>query len=466
MPSQPNESISCPSCGKRLRWRAELAGRKVKCVCGMSFPMPAAANGDPAPPPQEVKSESNPFELEEPPHFAESSEPDARSEAALGALPLDLNDAHSPAASGTCPACHAPMKVEAVLCIRCGYNRKSGRKLQTSAVLATTPPASEDDAHHDPDDDAQLGSEGRPNTSSRPRRRTTDDETNYKFIDLYVPVAMIAVGILFTILRAYGGMGALNEEEDAAIAKPVPRNNFFGRPSVDEGDPSEIPASEMEETIVDQDSIKGNPEADQLLEILKQPKAPPADPQAPAEKDKAATAPLPPPEPAPTDIEKSKTAEREAAKAKRKLVASRSSLALAAVKKKKGFSVSPLILAFYSLAFQAIVMVPIILFCCMVAAKVLDIGFGSLQTTLLKLTGLVIGPMAICDWINDTIMSATLGTGMMLTWFVRIVVVGLPLAKLFDLNFWEVTMLLIVILVVQFFLALILMMTVASFFVI
>src|SRR5436190_22858113 len=35
--------IVCPSCGKRYSWKAELAGRKIKCKCGQVTTVPAGA---------------------------------------------------------------------------------------------------------------------------------------------------------------------------------------------------------------------------------------------------------------------------------------------------------------------------------------------------------------------------------------------------------------------------------------
>lgn len=44
------EFVACEQCGKRYRWKPELAGRRAKCACGHVIDMPAAPP-DSAPPP-------------------------------------------------------------------------------------------------------------------------------------------------------------------------------------------------------------------------------------------------------------------------------------------------------------------------------------------------------------------------------------------------------------------------------
>ncbi|MEX0776525.1 MAG: hypothetical protein WD042_12545 [Phycisphaeraceae bacterium] len=44
--------VQCPSCNRSVRWRAELAGRKIKCTCGTVWSLPdqPPASGAAAPP--------------------------------------------------------------------------------------------------------------------------------------------------------------------------------------------------------------------------------------------------------------------------------------------------------------------------------------------------------------------------------------------------------------------------------
>ena len=103
--SQGTQSTSCPACGKGLRWKAELVGRKVKCSCGEVFAMPVGPGGvgpasaaAPSAPPVAAAPKVSPFD----PDTFELSDP------VVG---------HGAAGGGKCPSCGAAMKAGAVLCV-------------------------------------------------------------------------------------------------------------------------------------------------------------------------------------------------------------------------------------------------------------------------------------------------------------------------------------------------------------
>ena len=80
--------LSCPHCGKALNVKDGLAGKKAKCPgCKKVFLAPRAGGG---------------------PH-------------SLKAQP----------AGGDCPNCDEPLAPGAVLCVRCGYDTRTGRILKT-----------------------------------------------------------------------------------------------------------------------------------------------------------------------------------------------------------------------------------------------------------------------------------------------------------------------------------------------
>ncbi len=108
--------FTCPFCGKKFRWKPELAGRKVVCAaCSgkMRVPAGSGAAGEPVEPPPKAEDEG--YELDLP-----GDQPAA---------------AASPAATshqGKCPACNSPVKPNAVICINCGFNLADGKRIATA----------------------------------------------------------------------------------------------------------------------------------------------------------------------------------------------------------------------------------------------------------------------------------------------------------------------------------------------
>src|SRR3954470_16468461 len=52
--SEPTDTFACSVCGKRYRWKLELAGKRVRCSCGASVTVPTEEPWyDLAPKPQE-----------------------------------------------------------------------------------------------------------------------------------------------------------------------------------------------------------------------------------------------------------------------------------------------------------------------------------------------------------------------------------------------------------------------------
>lgn len=134
--------VHCPNCEKGYTWKPELAGRKVKCRCGGVFrvaesdPAKGAAEAGPA---AEQAPEGDIFEMEEAPTTN-----------AGGALPaFDLAEAPPlPAAAAarkekrTCSSCGAVIADRAVICVNCGMNLSTGRKVRVSDGLSTSERAS------------------------------------------------------------------------------------------------------------------------------------------------------------------------------------------------------------------------------------------------------------------------------------------------------------------------------------
>src|SRR5688500_1043431 len=119
--SSNSPKFTCASCGKEFRWKPEIAGRKAKCKCGQTLTVPAAP---PAPKVAEPPPEPNPLDWPD--------EPAADYGAAdYAAAPP------APAPSGpACPSCGAGLPANAVLCVNCGYNLKTRKKVGGVAPAA------------------------------------------------------------------------------------------------------------------------------------------------------------------------------------------------------------------------------------------------------------------------------------------------------------------------------------------
>ncbi len=98
--------VTCPGCGKRYRWRDDLAGRKVKCACGQVMTMPEVVPVD--------------------------------EEAGDAMIAMESKTDATGGASDACPVCSAPMAAGAVLCTACGFNTQTGSRMGTQVTAEGT----------------------------------------------------------------------------------------------------------------------------------------------------------------------------------------------------------------------------------------------------------------------------------------------------------------------------------------
>jgi hypothetical protein len=115
-----NAELECGRCGKRLRVRPEWAGKKAKCpACGAVSVVPGAG---PAP--------GTAVRAAGPPADVLTVEP-------VDVIPLqpeaDAGKEAPPAPEDTCPECGHFMARDAVICLDCGFNRKTGKQLKTQS---------------------------------------------------------------------------------------------------------------------------------------------------------------------------------------------------------------------------------------------------------------------------------------------------------------------------------------------
>jgi transcription elongation factor Elf1 len=98
----PDINFDCPHCSQNLEAPEDMAGDTLACpACGQDITVPVA----------DVAVEEAPKPLR--------------------VIPAVAPVADAPGA-GACPQCKAPLAAGAVICINCGFNLKTGRKIDTS----------------------------------------------------------------------------------------------------------------------------------------------------------------------------------------------------------------------------------------------------------------------------------------------------------------------------------------------
>jgi hypothetical protein len=120
--------FSCDGCGKSYAWKPEIAGKRVKCKCGGKLTVPAT---DPA------ASHAEPDGMGGFDDLMALADGVPAGEAAYAPAPAAAATVRSSgrsAGGGSCPSCGAGVDAAAVLCVNCGHNLKTGKKLKTSKV--------------------------------------------------------------------------------------------------------------------------------------------------------------------------------------------------------------------------------------------------------------------------------------------------------------------------------------------
>jgi DNA-directed RNA polymerase subunit RPC12/RpoP len=169
--------FSCPSCGRQFTWKPELAGKGAKCKCGATITVPAkpqaaAPARAPAAAAAPAADEGNPLD-----GYDFSTAEAAPKKAA--AAPAD--------AALRCPSCGGTMLPGAVICVTCGFNLKTGKRMST--VMGG------------PDPDAAAAAAPRPGgpglpmypTTSRPARAESQRDVGAIVKLVAIPLVLVAV---------------------------------------------------------------------------------------------------------------------------------------------------------------------------------------------------------------------------------------------------------------------------------
>ncbi|HYE18249.1 MAG TPA: hypothetical protein VEA69_07380 [Tepidisphaeraceae bacterium] len=253
----------CSGCGKGYAWKAELAGKRVKCKCGAAISVPASMPGGNGTPVKAAGEAKRPVAKVSAPKAVGGSGAKAPSSAAAGAsssggklkqadvvkiprakpqaeaagIGLGGEDEGAPpgfedlfalaggtpveeeavtppplasvAAGAACPSCKAAVSPGAVICVNCGHNLKTGKKLKTQAVGGGVGggggggrlvPALAGAG-------APTGILGYAGSARRQSEARGEGDAFFAAKDLYVPIGMVVLGFALTFVEVIWAKG-------------------------------------------------------------------------------------------------------------------------------------------------------------------------------------------------------------------------------------------------------------------
>src|SRR5438034_255473 len=127
--------IVCTSCRKAYRWKPELAGKRVKCPCGVVLTIPA----------------SDPSQADDPNDIYGLAEDEQQ------AKPRKAFTQPSTEEEGHCPYCAQPLEAGATLCVYCGSELKTNAAAVPTAASAPIPSIRPKPAPRDDDELYRMG---------------------------------------------------------------------------------------------------------------------------------------------------------------------------------------------------------------------------------------------------------------------------------------------------------------------
>jgi hypothetical protein len=105
------------------------------------------------------------------------------------------------AGSGKCPMCNLPVSAAAAICLNCGFHLKEKKAIKTQVEAPTDKPL----AAPPPALGGILGTMGA--STQTARIVASDAERSGRFVDLYLPLGLLAAGAFFTFLNAVNSEG-------------------------------------------------------------------------------------------------------------------------------------------------------------------------------------------------------------------------------------------------------------------
>ena len=107
-----DQRIECPQCGKKYRWKPQLAGKKVRCKCSAVITVPA----------QLPAAEEQTYGLDL-----------GDSDAGIAVAQAAQSEAGG---EESCPSCGAQVPASAVICVSCGFNLATSSQMETKVGRA------------------------------------------------------------------------------------------------------------------------------------------------------------------------------------------------------------------------------------------------------------------------------------------------------------------------------------------
>ncbi|GAB4109563.1 MAG: hypothetical protein Kow00105_18310 [Phycisphaeraceae bacterium] len=189
-----SKNFICPHCEKRFQWSTRIADRKAQCPnCGKRIRIPTV--------PGRVAEAIDPLPKRETPQPARQPE--------SGTYELDLTGVddtvveppptpaqQAAAQTGRCPACNQSIKPGAIICVKCGYNLRKGKRLQTTV-------AGEGDPEPLPPSVANsaLASIGGSSRVSDALNNREDDAHASRFVEFWLPLSLIVLGVVVSFVE-------------------------------------------------------------------------------------------------------------------------------------------------------------------------------------------------------------------------------------------------------------------------
>lgn len=197
MSQSASKIFVCPHCRKRFQWTTRIADRKAQCpACGKRIRIPTVPGRvaeaiDPLP-------ESHSKRKNDPQSSTYDLDLTGIDETIVEPPPTAAQQAA--AETGRCPACNQSINPGAVICIKCGYNLRKGKRLQTkvaegeeAAAQAAALPASVAGS--------PLASIGGSSAVTSSLEKREDDFSDNRLQDIYIPAAVLAIGLLWRVVR-------------------------------------------------------------------------------------------------------------------------------------------------------------------------------------------------------------------------------------------------------------------------